>query len=207
MTLNAANLPAMHAKSKQSPHPNHYYLDSYQDNKYAGQSPKAYKTPETLEKTTLQSAEVGKPQRHHECCNMLDHTKGTNPMAMLTVLSPPLVRRRQLPFSALAEHRFLVRERGSGTLAAMERLFAKHQTPLDVVMEMPSNETIKQAVMAGMRMSFLSLRTGRHELPSGHIALIDVEELAQDKPRRCATRPKCRWASLGCGRGRLAQIA
>ena len=79
----------MHAKSKQSPHPNHYYLDSYQDNKYAGQSPKAYKTPETLEKTTLQSAEVGKPQRHHECCNMLDHTKGTNPMAMLTVLSPP----------------------------------------------------------------------------------------------------------------------
>jgi DNA-binding transcriptional LysR family regulator len=82
-----------------------------------------------------------------------------------------------MPFSALAEHRFLVRERGSGTRAAMERLFAEHQTPLDVVMEMPSNETIKQAVMAGMGMSFLSLRTVRHELASGHIALIDIEGL------------------------------
>jgi DNA-binding transcriptional LysR family regulator len=101
----------------------------------------------------------------------------TNPMAMLAAPSHPLVRRKQLPFSALAEHRFLVRERGSGTRAAMERLFAEHQTPLDVVMEMPSNETIKQAVMAGMGMSFLSLRTVRHELASGHIALIDVEEL------------------------------
>ena len=41
-------------------------------------------------------------------------------------------------------------------------------------MEMPSNETIKQAVMAGMGLSFLSLRTVRHELAAGHIALVDV---------------------------------
>jgi DNA-binding transcriptional LysR family regulator len=59
----------------------------------------------------------------------------------------------------------------------MERLFAEHQTPLNVVMEMPSNETIKQAVMAGMGLSFLSLRTVRHELASGHIALVDIEGL------------------------------
>jgi DNA-binding transcriptional LysR family regulator len=57
----------------------------------------------------------------------------------------------------------------------MERLFAEHQTPLNVVMEMPSNETIKQAVMAGMGLSFLSMRTVRHELASGHIALVDIE--------------------------------
>jgi len=40
---------------------------------------------------------------------------------------------------------------------------------------MPSNESIKQAVMAGMGLSFLSLRTVRHELASGHIALLDIE--------------------------------
>ena len=44
-------------------------------------------------------------------------------------------------------------------------------------MEMPSNETIKQAVMAGMGLSFLSLRTVRHELASGHIALVDIAGL------------------------------
>jgi DNA-binding transcriptional LysR family regulator len=41
-------------------------------------------------------------------------------------------------------------------------------------MEMPSNETIKQAVMAGMGMSFLSLRTVRHELAAGYLGLVDI---------------------------------
>ena len=103
----------------------------------------------------------------------------TNPLAILAAPGHVLVRRKNLPFSALGEHHFMVREEGSGTRAAMQRLFAEHQTPLNVVMEMPSNETIKQAVMAGMGLSFLSLRTVRHELASGHIALVDIEGLPQ----------------------------
>jgi DNA-binding transcriptional LysR family regulator len=99
----------------------------------------------------------------------------TNPLAIVAAPDHALVRRKHLPFSALGEHRFVVREQGSGTRAAMERLFAEHQTAMDVVMEMPSNETIKQAVMAGMGLSFLSMRTVRHELASGHIALVDIE--------------------------------
>ena len=99
----------------------------------------------------------------------------TNPLAIVAAPDHALVRRKRLPFSALGEHGFVVREQGSGTRAAMERLFAEHQTALKVVMEMPSNETIKQAVMAGMGLSFLSLRTVRHELASGHIALVDIE--------------------------------
>ncbi len=101
----------------------------------------------------------------------------TNPMAMVAAPDHILVRRRHLAFSSLGEHRFVVREKGSGTRAAMERLFVEHQTPLDVVMEMPSNESIKQAVMAGMGLSFLSLRTVRHEMASGHMALLDIQGL------------------------------
>lgn len=59
----------------------------------------------------------------------------------------------------------------------MERLFAKHRVKPRIVMELPSNETIKQAVMAGMGLSFLSLRTVRHELASGHLVLLDIEGL------------------------------
>ena len=99
----------------------------------------------------------------------------TNPLSIVAAPDHPLVRRKNLPFSALGEHHFVVREQGSGTRAAMERLFTEHQTLLNVVMEMPSNETIKQAVMAGMGLSFLSMRTVRHELASGHIALVDIE--------------------------------
>ena len=103
----------------------------------------------------------------------------TNPLAMLAAPNHPLVRRRNLPFSALADYGFLVREQGSGTRAAMQRLFEAHQTALKVVMELPSNETIKQAVMAGMGLSFLSMRAVRHELAGGHLALLDVVGLPQ----------------------------
>ena len=98
----------------------------------------------------------------------------TNPLGIVAAPDHPLTRRKRLPFSALAEHGFVVREPGSGTRAAMERLFAQNEVPLKVVMEMPSNESIKQAVMAGMGLSFLSLRTVRHELAGGYIALPDV---------------------------------
>jgi len=98
----------------------------------------------------------------------------TNPLAIVAAPDHPLTRRRHLPFSVLAEHAFVVRENGSGTRSAMERLFAQNEVAIKVAMEMPSNETIKQAVMAGMGLSFLSLRTVRHELASGHLALLDV---------------------------------
>ena len=98
----------------------------------------------------------------------------TNPMAIVSAPDHTLCRRKHLPFSALGDCDFVVREQGSGTRAAMQRLFAQNEVELKVVMEMPSNETIKQAVMAGMGLSFLSLRTVRHELASGHMALLDV---------------------------------
>jgi DNA-binding transcriptional LysR family regulator len=101
----------------------------------------------------------------------------TNPLAIVAAPDHPLVRRKKLPFSALADFKFVVREEGSGTRAAMERLFAEHKVPIQIAMEMPSNETIKQAVMAGMGLSFLSMRTVRHELASGHIAMVDIQDM------------------------------
>lgn len=103
----------------------------------------------------------------------------TNPLVMVSAPDHPLARRKKLPFSALADYSFVVREDGSGTRAAMQRLFEENQTPLKIVMGLPSNETIKQAVMAGMGLSFLSKRTMRHELASGHIAQLDVQGLPQ----------------------------
>lgn len=103
----------------------------------------------------------------------------TNPLAIVAPPDHPLARRKNLDFNAMADYSFVVREEGSGTRAAMQRLFEEHQTPLKVAMELPSNETIKQAVMAGMGLSFLSMRTMRHELAGGYLALLDVQGLPQ----------------------------
>jgi DNA-binding transcriptional LysR family regulator len=98
----------------------------------------------------------------------------TNPMAIVSGPTHPMSRRKQATFSDLNDQEFVVREKASGTRQAMERMFEFHKIKLNIAMEMPSNETIKQAVMAGMGLSFLSLRTVRHEIASGHIVLLDI---------------------------------
>ena len=101
----------------------------------------------------------------------------TNPLGIISAPQHPLSRRRRAPVSILEDQEFVVRENGSGTRQAMERFFGEHGINPHIAMEMPSNETIKQAVMAGMGLSFLSLRTIRHELASGHLVLLDIEGL------------------------------
>ena len=101
----------------------------------------------------------------------------TNPLAVIAAPSHVLAKRRRVRFDAVAAHEFLVREEGSGTRAAMARLFAEHKATIKVKMELPSNETIKQAVMAGMGLCFLSLRTVRHELAAKHLVVLRVPGL------------------------------
>jgi DNA-binding transcriptional LysR family regulator len=58
----------------------------------------------------------------------------------------------------------------------MDRFFQDHRVEPRIAMEMPSNETIKQAVIAGMGLSFLSLHTLGLELRCGLIEIVHVED-------------------------------
>lgn len=100
-----------------------------------------------------------------------------HPHALVTAPDHPLTRIGHAPASLLANYEFIIREPGSGTRAAMEKYFADHRVQPRVAMEMASNETIKQAVMAGMGVSFLSLHTIGLERRSGLLAVPDVEGL------------------------------
>jgi LysR family transcriptional regulator, low CO2-responsive transcriptional regulator len=100
-----------------------------------------------------------------------------HPHVLVTAPGHPFTRLEQVPAAALQGEGFIERERGSGTRAAMEEYAAAHHLQLRVVMEMSSNETIKQAVMAGMGVSLLSLHTIALELRQGIIATPEVEGL------------------------------
>ena len=99
-----------------------------------------------------------------------------HPHVFVAPVDHPLVRAGTLAPAALQGEPFILREQGSGTRAAMEKFLDTSRTELRVTMEMASNETIKQAVMAGMGLSFLSLHTLGLELDNRLIALLDVEE-------------------------------
>ena len=59
----------------------------------------------------------------------------------------------------------------------MQEYLDQHRLKPSFIMEMPSNEAIKQAVMAGMGVSLLSLHTIGLEWSSGLIAAPAVEGL------------------------------
>jgi DNA-binding transcriptional LysR family regulator len=100
-----------------------------------------------------------------------------HPFVVVAAPDHPLARRRSVPLSALAGETFLVREPGSGTRAAMERFFAAQGVEVRIGMTLDSNETIKQAVMAGMGLSFLSRHTVGLELKVGVLGLVHAPGL------------------------------
>jgi DNA-binding transcriptional LysR family regulator len=100
-----------------------------------------------------------------------------HPFVIVAAPDHPLAHRRSVPLAGLAEEPFLVREPGSGTRAAMERFFAEHGIEVRAAMVMESNETIKQAVMAGMGLSFISRHTVGLELRVGELAVVHAPGL------------------------------
>jgi DNA-binding transcriptional LysR family regulator len=100
---------------------------------------------------------------------------GDHPLVIIASPGHPLVGRRDLSREEVARESFLMREPGSGTRTSME-IFMR-----DVVgwlekpgIEMDTNETIKQSVMAGLGVAFISAHTVASELETSRLALLDV---------------------------------
>jgi DNA-binding transcriptional LysR family regulator len=100
-----------------------------------------------------------------------------HPHVLVTAVDHSFARRELVPARALADEGFIVREPGSGTRAALDEYMHAHHLRTQVIMQMSSNEAIKQAVMAGMGKSLLSLHTLGLELDHGLIAVPEVEGL------------------------------
>lgn len=101
----------------------------------------------------------------------------SHPLAIVASPTHPLARSRGLQLARLADQPFLIRENGSGTRASMERVFADRRASYRTAMEVSSNETIKQAVMAGMGLAFISLHTVGLELQTRKLVVLDVAGL------------------------------
>lgn len=97
-----------------------------------------------------------------------------HPHGVIAAPTHPLAQRREIAPAALGAEEFIVREEGSGTRAAMEQFFRETRLNPARIMEMASNETIKQAVIANMGLAFLSLHTAGLEIETGQLVVLDV---------------------------------
>ena len=98
-----------------------------------------------------------------------------HPYVIVAAPDHPYAKRKKIPMSVLKHERFVVREKGSDTWNSMQESFGKHLADLNIAMEIKSTETIKQAVIAGMGISFLSAHTISLELQAGSLIVLDVQ--------------------------------
>ena len=98
-----------------------------------------------------------------------------HPLVFVAASDHPLVEREQLTADDLRPYEFIVREQGSGTRVAMQKFFTDHRVEPRLQMQVNSNETLKQAVMAGLGLGFVSLHTIGSELDHGQLAILAVQ--------------------------------
>src|SRR4030081_1004512 len=109
--------------------------------------------------------------------DMNAHLIADHPHVIIAPTAHRLARKSRLALADLAGETFLMREPGSGPRGLMEQLFESARVRPNIGMTMSSNETIKQAVIAGLGIAFISAHTVATELDERRLVTLDVDGL------------------------------
>jgi DNA-binding transcriptional LysR family regulator len=129
---------------------------------------------QVIEQLTTNEVDLAIMGRSPQSLDTVAEPFAQNPHVVIAAPDHPLAAARRIHVTAVAKEHFIVREPGSGTRLAMQQFFESQHVPWKVGMEMASNETIKQAVMAGMGVSFISRHTIELELQTQRLVVLDV---------------------------------
>lgn len=127
-----------------------------------------------LENYDVDLAVMGRPPEQLE---VEQEVFGEHTYVVVAPPDHPLARHRDIPFSRVAQETLLVRERGSGTRLHLDALFTAAGLEPVADMELASNETIKQATMAGLGIALISAHTVAAEVHDGRLTVLDVRGL------------------------------
>ncbi len=97
-----------------------------------------------------------------------------HPMAFVASPRHPLMQKRRLALADIMDANLLVREKGSGTRTAVERVFKEAGYPLRIGSELSSNEAIKRMVVAGLGVAFLSVHACTLEFEAGLVKMLPM---------------------------------
>jgi len=131
-------------------------------------------TLEKLEAMEIDFAITGFPPDHFE---VKKEFISKHPQIIIASPQHELAGRSDIPLSALKDETFLLREPGSGTRSVTDKLFSRSKNLPSRGLEFGSNETIKQAVIAGMGIAVISAHTVAAELAEKRLVALDVKGL------------------------------
>ncbi len=124
-----------------------------------------------LESMELDFAITGLPPSHFE---VRSEYIGKHPQIIIAPPDHEFAHNQRMPVSQLEGQTFLLREPGSGTRSVADNLFSKNKFSPSTGVEFGSNETIKQAVMAGMGIALISAHTVAAELEAKRLISLNV---------------------------------
>ncbi len=131
-------------------------------------------TMKKLESMELDFAITGLPPEHFA---VKKEFIAKHPQIIIAAPDHPLADKKRISLSELKDETFLLREAGSGTRSVTDKLFARNKSLPRSGLEFGSNETIKQAVMAGMGIAVISSHTVDAELNERRLVSLDVKGL------------------------------
>ncbi len=150
------------------------FMKIYQDIKIRLQVGNRDTTMEKLESMEIDFAITGLPPEHFKVEKAFI---AKHPQIIIAPNDHPLAQHERISLAELKDETFLLREPGSGTRSVADRLFARSKSLPRSGLEFGSNETIKQAVMAGMGIAVISAHTVAAELKEKRLVALDVKGL------------------------------
>ncbi|CAM2861209.1 LysR family transcriptional regulator [Paenibacillus sediminis] len=97
-------------------------------------------------------------------------------MYIIVSLKHPLAARKKIRLSELNKETWIVRELGSGTREATEKMFDRFKLYPHNIMEFGSTQIIKESVEAGLGITMLSHWAVRKEISLGTLKILELDE-------------------------------
>ena len=98
-----------------------------------------------------------------------------HPMVFVAPPGHPLLNVGHPPVQALVHYPLVARELGAEVRQVLDAYLREHRLSPRVAMEIPSNETIKASVMAGLGIGFMSLHAVVAEVRTGQLFIVEFE--------------------------------
>ncbi len=106
---------------------------------------------------------------------------GPHPQVIIAAPDHLLSKQKKVKLTELSNESFLLREPGSGTRQMADQLLTDVGMDPQSALEFGSNETIKQAVMAGLGIALISSHTVAAELKDNRLTTLNIDGLPDDR--------------------------
>jgi LysR family transcriptional regulator, low CO2-responsive transcriptional regulator len=125
-----------------------------------------------LHSNEIDLAVMGRPPKEYA---LRSEPFARHPMVFVCPPGHPLLGVGHPPLEALVHHPLIARELGAEVRHALDAYLREQRLAPRIAMEIPSNETVKASVMAGLGIGFLSLHAVAAEVRGGQLHIVEFE--------------------------------